>query len=143
MTKIDKIHLLRQRINTFFNVDITTKSRESTEVYARAIYYNICKILDPAMTTIAIGKTVNRNHSTIVFTLNKFTTAYEYDKKFKQLYDEFIREHPVYLQEYLLKNRHTKDIINIIDFIYSLDIIKKVNFMQDLEKLKLTYITKI
>jgi hypothetical protein len=139
MTKIDKINLLRERVNAFFKVDITTKSRENDEVYARAVYYHICKILDSTMTTTAIAKTVNRNHSTIVYALNKFKIAYEYDKNFKQVYDDFIAEHPMYLKEYLLKNRNTKDIVNIVDFICNLDIIERMKFMEGVEKLKLTY----
>ena len=139
MTKTDKINLLRERVNAFFKVDITTKSRENDEVYARAVYYHICKILDSTMTTVAIGDTVNRSHSTVIYTLNKFKIAYDYDKRFKQVYDDFIAEHPVYLKEYLSKTRNTKDIVNIIDFICSLDIIERMNFIKDVEKLKLTY----
>ena len=139
MTKIDKINLLKERINAFFKVDITKKSRENDEVYARAVYYHVCKILDSTMTTAAIGKTVNRSHSTVIYTLNKFKIAYEYDKNFKQVYDDFMAEYPMYLKEYLLKTRNTKDIVNIVDFICSLDIIERMNFMQDVEKLKLTY----
>jgi hypothetical protein len=139
MTKTDKINLLKERVNAFFKVDITTKSRENDEVYARAVYYHICKILDSTMTTGAIGNTVNRSHSTVIYTLNKFKIAYEYDKKFKQVYDDFIAENPVYLKEYLSKRRNTKDIVNIIDFICSLDIIERMNFINDVEKLKLTY----
>lgn len=139
MTKNDKIELLKKKINVFFKVDIETKSRESDAVYARSIYYYICKIINPTMTTLAIGKTVNRTHSTVVYTLNKFKIAYEYDKNFKHLYDNFLAEHPIYLEEYLLINRNTKDIVNIVDFICSLNIIKRTEFMQDVEKLKLTY----
>jgi hypothetical protein len=139
MTKTDKINLLRERVNAFFKVDITTKSRENDEVYARAVYYHICKILDSTMTTVAIGDTVNRSHSTVIYTLNKFKIAYDYDKRFKQVYDDFIAEHPVYLKEYLSKTRNTKYIVNIIDFICSLDIIERMNFIKDVEKLKLTY----
>lgn len=139
MTKTEKINLLKERVNAFFKVDITTKSRENDEVYARAVYYHICKILDSTMTTGAIGNTVNRSHSTVIYTLNKFKIAYDYDKKFKQVYDDFIAEHPVYLKEYLSKSRNTKDIVNIIDFICSLDIIERMNFIKDVEKLKLTY----
>lgn len=139
MTKNDKIEILKKRINAFFKVDITTKSRESDEVYARSVYYYICKILNPAMTTAAIGKTVNRTHCTVIYTLNKFKIAYEYDKNFKQVYDDFIAEYPMYLKEYLLKTRNTKDIVNIVDFICGLDIIERMKFMQDVEKLKLTY----
>lgn len=139
MTKTEKINLLRERVNAFFKVDITTKSRENDEVYARAVYYHICKILDSTMTTTAIAKTVNRNHSTVIYTLKKFKIAYDYDKNFRQVYDDFIAEHPMYLKEYLLKNRNTKDIVNIVDFICSLDIIERTKFIEGVEKLKLTY----
>lgn len=139
MTKNDKTELLKKRINEFFKVDIETKSRESDAVYARSIYYYICKIINPTMTTLAIGNTVNRTHSTVVYSLNKFKIAYNYDKNFKHLYDNFVAEHPMYLKEYLLKNRNTKDIVNIVDFICNLDIIERMKFMEDVEKLKLTY----
>jgi hypothetical protein len=65
--------------------------------------------------------------------------AYDYDKNFRQVYDDFIAEHPMYLKEYLLKNKNTKDIVNIVDFICSLDIIERTKFVESVEKLKLTY----
>lgn len=139
MIKLDKINLLKERINIFFKVDIEKKSRENNEVYARAVYYHICKILDPTMTTTSIANTVNRQHSTIVYTLNKFKIAYEYDKNFKQLYDSFMIEHPVYLKEYLYRNKNTEYIVNFIDFVHTLDIIERIKFIEDVEKLKLTY----
>lgn len=144
MEKIDIIKTLKSDINTFFNVIIENGTKTNDEVYARLIYYNLYKIINPNITLAALGQTVNKDHSTVIYALRKFNECYTYDKRFKHLYDSFMLHNPKYLEEVYLKEVHiniTDSLSDVISFVCTLDIDKRVMFITKLAELKESFIT--
>jgi hypothetical protein len=145
MEKNDLIKTLKSDINTFFNVIIENGTKTNDEVYARLIYYNLYKIINPNITLIALGQTVNKDHSTVIYGLKRFNESYIYDKRFKHLYDSFMLHNPKYLQEVYSKEVYmniTDSLSNIIKFVCTLDVDKKVMFINQLEEFKKSFIIK-
>jgi hypothetical protein len=140
MIKNENIEILKKRINLFFNVDIENKSQTLYETYVRTIYYHFCKKITPSVSLVYIAKTVNRNHATIIYSLNKFDNAIKYDKKFKTLYDSFIGKYSMYLNDCKsFKNESQEKILDLLDFIYTLTEEEKSLMFIDIENLKLKY----
>jgi len=134
---------LKSDINSFFNVSIDRGTKTNDEVYARLIYYKLYRIINPRITLTELGKTVNKDHTTVLYSLRKFDTAYLYDKKFKSFYDCFMLHHPEYLKEIYLKEVYvsiTESLSSIIDFACSLEIDQRVMFINQLEDLKESFI---
>ena len=135
---------LKLDINTFFNVSIDKGTKTNDEVYARLIYYKLYKTINPGVTLMELGKTVNKDHTTVLYSLRKFDTSYIYDKRFKYLYDSFMMHYPEYLHEVYLKEVYTditKSMSNVIDFICKLEVDQRVMFITQLEELKQKFIT--
>jgi hypothetical protein len=144
MQENDLIKTLKSDINTFFNVSIEKSTKTNDEVYARLIYYNLYKIINPNITLSALGETVNRDHSTVIYSLKRFNESYLYDKRFKYLYDSFMLYYPKYLQEVYLKEVYvniTDSLSDVINFVCTLDIDKRVMFITKLAELKESFIT--
>jgi len=144
MQENDLIKTLKSDINTFFNVSIEKSTKTNDEVYARLVYYNLYKIINPNITLSALGETVNRDHSTVIYSLKRFNESYLYDKRFKYLYDSFMLYYPKYLQEVYLKEVYvniTDSLSDVINFVCTLDIDKRVMFITKLTKLKESFIT--
>tara|TARA_R110000796_G_scaffold62237_8_gene143635 strand:- start:706 stop:1080 length:375 start_codon:yes stop_codon:yes gene_type:complete len=77
-------------IERFYNIKLDKKSKKRKYVYARAIYYYICKKYDNYSATI-IAKSVNKHHSTVLYSLKELPHMLKYDKKLHQDFF-FIRE---------------------------------------------------
>jgi hypothetical protein len=139
----DLIKTLKSDINSFFNVTIENGTKTNDEVYARLIYYNLYKIIDPNVTLMGLGETVNKDHSTVIYALKRFDQSYLYDKRFKYLYDSFMLHHPKYLQEVYLKEVYTNitdSLSDVIKFVCTLDVDKRVMFINQMEELKKSFI---
>lgn len=140
MIKNENIEVLKKRLNLFFNVDIESKSQKLHETYVRTMYYHFCKKINPSASLVYIAKSVNRHHATIIFSLNKFDNSIKYDKKFKTLYDSFVLKYSMYLNDSTsFKNESEEKILNLLDFIYTLNEEEKKLIFIDIENLKLNY----
>jgi len=72
----DKIkELVLQQTN--INVDDTTRTREQVE--ARSLYYTLIKEITPKTTLKQIGKSVNKNHATVIHGLNQWDMLVRYN----------------------------------------------------------------
>lgn len=143
MEKRASLIKLKNDINTFFNVVIERPTRGLDEVYARMVYYKLYKNIDPAVTSTELANTVNRDHATILHSLKKFDTSYEYDKKFRYLYDSFMLRYPEYLREVYLREvqgQIKKDINDFVDFICELEVPERVSFLTQINEIKKTFI---
>ncbi len=75
-------------VNEHFGVDIKDRYRGVNYVEARNMYYHICyKVFN--MTLSEVGKTIDRNHATILHGLRQFEVWMEYDDVFKRKFLEF------------------------------------------------------
>lgn len=75
-------------VNEHFGVDIKDRYRGVNFVEARYIYYHICyKVFN--MTLSEVGKTIDRDHATILHGLKQFDVWMEYDDLFKKKFLEF------------------------------------------------------
>ena len=63
--------MIKETVESTFNTFIDVKSRRRDITYMRAIYYKLCKefTLEPLH---RIGKTINRNHATVLNGLKTF-----------------------------------------------------------------------
>jgi len=74
--------------------DISKKNKTRDYVYARAIYYQIAKD-ETGLSTPIIGKSMNRDHATVVYSLNKiFPMLPIYDKKSYIIYERYNQMKP-------------------------------------------------
>jgi hypothetical protein len=130
---------LKERINKFFDVDIDSPFRGIQSIYARSTYYKLCKTLDYSLTTNKIGKSVNRDHSTVIHNLQKFDDRYEYDKTYQMMHDNFLSKYPEYLDSkfYTQSHKEIKKLINdTTDFLITLTDDKRKRFIDELNALK-------
>ena len=88
MNSLEKIKQITERCLSI--KELSAKSRERNNVYARSIYYKVCKEYTP-YTLEEIAIVVGRDHSTVVHGLQKFESYIRHDPKFKKHY-ELIRE---------------------------------------------------
>lgn len=82
METIEKI------VSRTLGINLKAKTRARQYVDARYIYFKICTELTNK-TYSEIGKTLDKDHSTVTHAVNKyFPTAYDYDPKFKKNFEE-------------------------------------------------------
>jgi hypothetical protein len=62
---------IRKIVEQIFDIDISTNSRQLKYVEARACYYKLCRKYT-AYTYVQIGKTLNKNHATILHGVNEW-----------------------------------------------------------------------
>src|SRR5210317_18832 len=81
---------LRNIVNREFRVSINTKSRKREVVDARSVYFSIC-YHNLNMTLTSIGKTLGKDHATVLWAVKKADQMYEYDKIYRQKYDDVFK----------------------------------------------------
>jgi hypothetical protein len=82
-----KYKRLEAIIRTETGIDISKGSRKREIVALRKIYYKILSI-STKMTYTSIGKTVGKQHCTVLHALTSFDWDYNTDPPFKELYDK-------------------------------------------------------
>lgn len=76
-------------INDTFNIDIVSRTRRQDYVDGRMIYYKILRDLDYGYTPI--GRTLHKDHSTVIHAVRAFDDVTTYDKELYNKY-EVIKE---------------------------------------------------
>ena len=159
------ITIIKDSVQYYFNIFLDTKSRRTEYVYARCIYYKLCKEFTTA-SLHKIGNQVNRNHATVIHGLKVFDnvidnpTYYECIKEYFHIYED-LKKHiknkmsleikkrdpnNYYKEKYrikLLQNKNlynfTKDIIlklEQMDFKYSNILKDKLNLIANDKRYK-------
>jgi len=138
MKKNSVIEKLKTDLNSFFEVSIEKGTKTNEEVYARMIYYKLCKTIDYTITSSKLGSTVNRDHATVLYSLKKFEQFYTYDKKFRTMYDHFVLVHPNYVLETSLEKECEVDdtLQDMLKFINNLSLEQASLFIKKIEDLK-------
>lgn len=83
-TPINKSDRLISIIESVYNLDLKARSRERKYVGARISYSHILRDLGFGWTFI--GRTINRNHATIINSVKQFETYMRFDPNFKELH---------------------------------------------------------
>tara|TARA_R110002050_G_scaffold19522_1_gene56115 strand:- start:9 stop:395 length:387 start_codon:yes stop_codon:yes gene_type:complete len=76
---------IREVIEKFYKIDISTKTRKLKYVYARAIYFELCYNYTKH-TYSQIAKTLNMNHGTVLHSIKSFPYMLRHDKQLNSEY---------------------------------------------------------
>jgi|DEB0MinimDraft_10_1074344.scaffolds.fasta_scaffold00389_11 hypothetical protein len=112
LTKTD----VKQIIETAHNVDLSDKSRRRHIVYLRFIYFKICREMFPGASLDSIGKSVNRNHATVIHALRNFDYVCIADEDFVANYNKtkkMIEDEKNKLQIILENSKKVYGILNV------------------------------
>lgn len=78
-------NIVKQSIWEFFKIDIEKQTRKREVVEARYMYYEICRIW--RMSLNEIGKSVGRDHATVLHGTKRFKILCDVDMEFKSNFD--------------------------------------------------------
>ena len=82
---------IKNLVESELGIDITSKSRKRELVYARAIYFKICK--DRTNLSLKdIGKTMQLDHATVLHAITNIFPAFEmYNPEYMDIYNRIIK----------------------------------------------------
>lgn len=87
------LKLLKEEIEFKTEIDLSSKSRRRENVYARSLYFKICKKVTNC-SLASIGRTVNRDHATVLHGIKVFDNVVSvYEKGLMDLYSELIKKY--------------------------------------------------
>ncbi len=72
---------IRQHIFNELGIDVTQTTRERNLVEARCLYYVILFELTPRQSLIKIGRSVGRNHATVIHGMKQYETFCFYNRE--------------------------------------------------------------
>ncbi len=83
---------IKKLVETETGISLDNKERNRKNVYARAIYFKICRDRT-GLSLQQIGNTVNKHHASVLYSIkNTFPELYKYSKLFKSNYDNIIED---------------------------------------------------
>jgi hypothetical protein len=120
---------LIDKVNSYFNVDITTNSRRREIVMSRAAFYWLA-LKKTKHTTTLIGSIVNRDHSSVIYSMKNFENWLNNDLHFKNEFERLrkIVFNELTVDELTLEKQRTKyKLLKIANQLLKLelDILKK------------------
>ena len=71
---------VRQHIITELGIDVFISTRERYNVEARCLYYTILKELTPKQSLEKIGRSINKDHATVIYGLGQYESFCFYNK---------------------------------------------------------------
>jgi len=77
--------IIKRIVEEFYSLDITTKTRERNYVEARAMYYKIVRD-NTKLSLEVIGKSVNRNHATVLHGIKTLSNWIDTERTIKARY---------------------------------------------------------
>lgn len=101
------INSLKDGVSEFFNVDLSSKKRDTKHYRARSIFYKLCFKLVYKPTYQAIGDSVNRNHATVIHSVKNFERDLKFDSHMSDMYDSL---KDIYL-EFQVDKKTNQDIV--------------------------------
>ncbi len=80
---------IRTYIESCLNIDISKRTRKRNYVYARAVYFKLCREYTK-LSLDDIGQTMGMDHASVVHSINKvFDSVVLYDKFLEDLYNDY------------------------------------------------------
>jgi hypothetical protein len=77
---------VKKIVDNYYNIDISKKTRKRELVYARFIFYKLCKEFCKVRTLSRIGKAVKRDHSSVLYGVREFKNILFQDDEFEKDY---------------------------------------------------------
>ena len=105
------IEYIKETIEWRSGFKFDCKSRERNRTYLRSLYYTLAREYTTRPLE-SIAKLVNRDHSTAVHGLKLFEQAYSYEPTIRELYEDFLNEHPERLNK--LKSLSVKELNDML-----------------------------
>jgi hypothetical protein len=85
------LNVILKKANKFFEDDITRKVRTEDLAYCRYVYfYVVKKMFGNRISLTEIGKSVNRDHATVIYGIKRVEEAEKYDKKLYMMLRGFL-----------------------------------------------------
>jgi len=81
------IESIKEVVETFFDIDLGSKKRDNMHFRTRSIFYKLCFNYTHKPTYQAVGDSVNRDHSTVIYSVRTFDDNIKYDKELRDMYD--------------------------------------------------------
>src|SRR6056300_756872 len=80
---------IRNYMETCLGIDLSFRTRKRSNVYARAVYFKLCKEYTRLSLT-DIGASVNVDHATVIHGINNvFPIVMQYDGHLQDLYEDY------------------------------------------------------
>jgi len=115
-----QIKAIQSAVNKTTRADVKAPNRKRKNVDARSIYFRLCREL-LQLSTPDIGRTVGKDHATVLYGLKQFKILYDTDREYARMYNSTIKllhtlnfevnlidEHDVMLDYVDLKQEHMK-----------------------------------
>jgi hypothetical protein len=80
------IESIKEGVEDFFEIDLGSKKRDNRHFRARSLFYKLCFNLTFKPTYQAIGKAVNRNHATVIYSVKTFDMNMKFDRELNEMY---------------------------------------------------------
>lgn len=123
MMNTQRVALLKEIVNQAFELNVDHRSRKSEYIMARAICYKILKE-ECQMTSAFIGRQFNKNHATILHSIEEFPWMLKADKEMERTYrkvlDRWLSKsadlpdvNPVMLKKDLRKLEERNNLLNL------------------------------
>jgi hypothetical protein len=74
------------------NIDVKEVSRNRNIIELRSLYYTLIKHFKPKLTLMDIAESVNKNHATVIHSLNNYKMYEMYNDELKQLRSLIIKQ---------------------------------------------------
>ena len=100
MPKLDVIEVVKDIIIKESGIDINLATRKREIVETRSLFFHVVRHLAPLQSYESIGRSVNRNHATVLFAVNQYETYAKFNKELDKLraiiLKRFRLEHAIY-----------------------------------------------
>lgn len=83
--KMDVIDIVKDIIITESGVDINQVKRNRNFVEVRSLFFHIVKELSPMQSFSNIGRSVNKDHATVMFGISQYETYARFNKELDKL----------------------------------------------------------
>ena len=80
--------LVRSIVEEYYKLDLSVKSRKTTYVEARAMYYKLCRVHFPQLSLDRIGKEVDRDHAVTINGIKRLEGWLTYEDRIQKIYAE-------------------------------------------------------
>jgi len=83
---------IKEIIKQETNIDVSKASRKHNIIEARALYFHSIKHFNPKMTLQDMADSVNKNHATVIHSLNNYPMYERYNNRLKSLKQTIINQ---------------------------------------------------
>lgn len=81
-----ELEIIKKETEKYFGFDLSTKKRDRRFVKGRWVYYKLCKtLLKDKFSFASVGKSVNRDHATVIHGINNFYTYKDLQEHYEKL----------------------------------------------------------